>query len=242
MVEPLNPQDFFHSFEVFGHVRPMAGTYHIVDLTLERTENILEHASGHHIRHFHDAAWLHVMGQDLIFCMSKPSLPLFGFASSNSISLLYKHLAEEDGHAQRLFSITSHAASFLSTHLSVPVQFQGRLLEFPSVKVLCAFYLWKQVQHRRIMIHSMCLAHLLQQGKSFEEAQETYLAAPDEKARLTMCAQHLGVDKVPTWQLNGLIGYWARQEDRLRLTLHQDLPAGPDFLAFLMDAFGRSGE
>jgi hypothetical protein len=242
MVEPLNPQDFFHSFEVFGHVRPMAGTYHIVDLTLERTENILEQAARHHIRHFHDAAWLHVMGQDLIFCMSQPGMPLFGFSSSNSITLLYKHLAEEDEHAQRLFSITSHAASFLSSHLSLPVKFQGRLLEFPSVKVLCAFFLWKQVLHRRIMIHSMCLAQQLAQGKSFEEAQAAYLEAPDEKARLAMCAQYLQVDRVPTWQLNGLIGYWSRQEDRLHLTLHQDLPSGPDFLAFLMDAFGRSGE
>ncbi|PKN60320.1 MAG: hypothetical protein CVU53_03710 [Deltaproteobacteria bacterium HGW-Deltaproteobacteria-11] len=242
MVEPLNPQDFFHSFEVFGHVRPMAGTYHIVDLTLEKTENILENAQKHHIQYFHDAAWLHVMGQNLIFCMSQPSLPLFGFSGSNSIALLYKHLAEEDDHAQRLFSITSHAASFLSTHLSVPVKFQGKLLEFPSVKVLCAFFLWKQVVHRRIMIHSMCLAHLMAQGKSPVEAQEAYLAAPDEKARLSMCAQYLELDRVPSWQLNGLIGFWASQEDRLHLTMHQDLPSGPDFLAFLMDAFGRSGE
>jgi len=220
----------------------MAGTYHIVDLTLERTENILENASGHHIHYFHDAAWLHVMGQDLIFCMSQTGMPLFGFSGSNSISLMYKHLAEEDEHAQRLFSITSHAASFLSSHLSLPVKFQGRLLEFPSVKVLCAFFLWKQVMHRRIMIHSMCLAHQLAQGKSPEEAQAAYLEAPDEKSRLAMCAQHLQVEKVPSWQLNGLIGYWSRQEDRLHLTLHQDLPSGPDFLAFLMDAFGRSGE
>ncbi len=242
MVEPLNPQEFFHSFEVFGHVRPMAGTYHIVDLSLEHTEHILEHAAVHHVHHFHDESWLRFMGQTLLFCMAQPDLPLLGYASSNGISLMYKNLVEMQDHAQRMFAITSHAASFLSCRLGVPVRFQGRLLEFPNVKVLCAYFLWKQVVHRRIMMHSMILAHLLEQGKTVQEAQEIYMEAKDEKSRLAMCAQYLKVDRVPAWQLNGLLSYWSRLEDRLHLTLNQQLPGGADFLSFLMDALGRTVE
>lgn len=242
MVEPLNPRDFFHSFEVFGHVRPMAGTYHIVDLSLEHTETILEHAAVHQIQHFHDDAWLRLMGQTLLFCMAQPNLPLFGYASSNGISLMYKHLGEVDDHAQQMFAITSHAASFMSCRLNVPVRFQGKLLEFPNVRVLCAYYLWKQVMHRRMMIHSMILAHHLEQGKTVEEAQAAYLGAKDEKSRLSMCAQYLKSDRVFPWKINGLLSYWTRVEDRLQLALHQNLPSGPDFLSFLMDALGRTVE
>lgn len=242
MVEPLDPQEFFHSFEVFSHVRPMAGTYHIVDLKLERTGQILEHASVHHIQHFHDEAWLRIMGQTLMFCMSQPDLPLLGYASSNGISLMYKYLGETGDHAQKLFAITSHAASFLSCRLTVPVQFQGKLLEFPNVKVLCAYYLWKQVTHRRLMLHSMMLAHLLEQGKSVAEAQQIYLGIPDEKSKMAMCAEYLKVEKIPRWRINGLLSYWTRVEDRLHLTINQQLPGGADFLSFLMDALGRNAE
>ncbi len=242
MVEPLNPQEFFHSFEVFNSVRPMAGTYHIVDLTLEKTETILENVSRHAINHFHDASWLHIMGQGMIFCMSQKDYPTFGFSGANSIALLFKNLAEEDLHSQRLFSVTSHATSFLSNYLATPVKFQGRLLEFPSIKVLCAYFLWKQVVHRKIMIHSLCLAALLEEGLSPEMAQKSFFELEDEKARLALCGKHLGVDKLPPWQTNGLISFWSNNKEELRLTVHQELPSGPDFLAFLMDAFGHTGE
>lgn len=242
MVEPLNPQEFFYSFEVFSHIHPMAGTYHIVELSLKHTEHILEHAAVHHIQHFHDDAWLRMMGQTLLFCMAHPDVPLLGYASSNGISLMYKHLDVIDDYAHRMFAITSHAASFLSCRLNLPVRFQGKLLEFPNIKVLCAYLLWKQVVHRRIMMHSMILAHLLAQGKTVEEARATYMEAKDEKTRLAMCAQYLKVDKIPAWQLNGLLSYWSPVEDRLQLTLNQNLPSGSDFLSFLTDALGHTIE
>ena len=92
------------------------------------------------------------------------------------------------------------------------------------------------------MMHSMILAHFLAQGKSVEEAQAAYLGAKDEKSRLAICAQYLKQDKVPAWQINGLLSYWSSVEDRLYLTLNQNLPNGPDFLSFLMDALGRTVE
>jgi hypothetical protein len=240
MSETSNPEELFLSFEIYGQVKPMVGTYHVVELRLEDSVELLESKHNKPFQFFHDREWLKSMGYSMLFNMIHDPYPIFGFAGINTISTLYKTVSFERLGTEVVSMAASNAASFLGAHLSIPIKFSGKLLEFPDSKILSAYFVWKQKMNRKLLIQSLTLTGLLSQGESIESASEKVMNTMDEKAKLKFIAEYLKFEKVPGWQLNGLSSYWSKDENKIRLKLHQELPIGTDFLNFLMDIFGRT--
>jgi hypothetical protein len=239
MVESINPEDVFSAFEVFGLVKPMAGTFHVVDLQIEDSASILERNTCKTFTHFHDAGWLKEVGMTLLYAMSQSPQPIFGFASANCITILYKVLPAKYSGTKLISTTISDVSSFLGNKIGTVVKYNGTLLEFPNPKILTTYFLWKQNINRRIMIESLSLEALISKGISVKEAQETLLALGDTDTKLSLISDFLNKDPLPSWHTNGVAAYWAHKDEGIRLTLHQNLPSGPDFLTFMIDIFDQ---
>ena len=239
MTEQIVPEDLFSSFEVFGLVRPMAGTFHVVDLQIQNSSSILEHTSKKGINHFHDPIWLRDMGMTMLYSMAQSPRPIFGFATATSITILYKILPAKHTGTDLISGAVSNISSFLGTRIDTAVRFSGTLLEFPNPKILTAFFLWKQNTNRSLMIESLSLEALISNGGSVKDAKDTLDALGDKEAKLSLIADYLETDEVPNCHTNGIASYWVPKEEGIRLTLHQNLPSGPDFLTFMIDIFDQ---
>jgi hypothetical protein len=49
-----------------------------------------------------------------------------------------------------------------------------------------------------------------------------------------------GTDKLMGWHTNGVLGYWSLKNDSYFLSIHDNLPTGPNFLTLMMDLIGRT--
>ncbi|MBU1536602.1 hypothetical protein KKF84_14850, partial [Myxococcota bacterium] len=203
------------------------------------TDILLERKNSSTFSHFHDQGWLKHMGMTLLYTMTQAPQPIFGFATATGITILYKVLPEKYSGTSLITSATSASSSFLGTRVDTALRFSGTLLEFPNPKILTAFFLWKQNQNKSLMVQSLALDALISQGHSVQKAQETMHALGSAAAKLDLISEFLGEDPLPQWRTNGVAAYWVPREEGIRLTLHQELPAGPDFLTFMIDIFDQ---
>ncbi|MBN2724509.1 MAG: hypothetical protein JXR95_10600 [Deltaproteobacteria bacterium] len=238
MSQFTDPDTLFSSFNVYNQIRPMMGTYHVIDLQLENTSAILEGTRISSIRHFHDAEWMKIMGKSLIYSCSRDPGALFGMAGSYHFSLVYSLPVTKLEGTDLLAGVTSSISSFISGHTGSPVKLSGKVLEFPDPKIMSAFFLWKQNQNRDITVQSMILEILMNNGKTFEEARETLITLGDTKSKLSVISEQYD-GSIPEWIINGLCAYWKMKGDSVVMSLNQNIPSGPDFLSFMMEIFDQ---
>ncbi|MDA3862534.1 MAG: hypothetical protein PF689_01555 [Deltaproteobacteria bacterium] len=231
-----DPQKLFDNFSVFKLIKPMAGTFHVVELSLEDTSRILDKSDS--FSNFHDQNWLKIMGYTLLYSMNQKPRPFFGYCGTDFLTLIYKINPELNQPTELISNLSSLASSFLGLQINNTVNFSGNLLEFPDPKILTAYLLWKQNNNRNLLIQSMALYTLISQGKSSEDAKQTIIALGDNQTKLSMISDH-NQTKIPNWHLNGICSFWDKSNDKIQLAVHENLPSGPDFLNFLIELFDQ---
>lgn len=239
MTQQTDPEILFSSFNVYNQIRPMLGTYHVIDLQIDNSTQVLESVRLKNVSHFHDSEWLKTMGLCLAYTCSQTQA-LFGLAGSYNLLMVFSLPATHREGTSLLSTCASAATSFLSSHAGTPARFSGKVLEFPEPKIMAAYFLWKQNENRNVVLQSIVLEALMSRGNSFEQAREMLVALSDTKSKLSLVTDFLNVDKIPHWLTNGITAYWKIENDELRLSINQTVPDGPDFLSYMVEIFEQN--
>ncbi len=239
MDDPIDPKELFRSFEVFHLVKPMAGTFHVVALELEAFDRLKERITQHPLQSVHEEGWAKAMGMTMLYVMTQDPRPIFGFTTANAISILYKVLPSKVSGTTLLSKATSDAASFLGTRLGTAVHFHSTLLEFPNPKILATYFLWMQKRNRATMLSELTHSAITAEGFSAVETQERMSVLDSPESQAEIVSAFLGESPIAPWRTNGIASYWVPKQEGIRLTLHQELPSGPDFLTFMVHIFDQ---
>ncbi|MBU1219884.1 hypothetical protein KKF34_18695 [Myxococcota bacterium] len=239
MTQQTDPEILFSSFNVYNQIRPMLGTYHVIDIQIDNSAQVLENIQLKDVNHFHDSVWLKTMGLCLAYTCNQTQA-LFGLAGSYNMLLVYSLPATQREGTGLLATCASAATSFLSSHTGTPARFSGKVMEFPEPKIMAAYFLWKQNENRNVIIQSIVLEALMSRGNTFEQAREMLMALSDLKSKLSLVSDFLQVEKIPQWLLNGICTYWKIDNNELKLSLNQTVPDGPDFLSYMVEIFEQN--